>query len=346
MAAQLRDFLGTFPRAGRRHWLSATADLAFGGRFRGLSGVNCTCGAGHPDQANKLDRMVFFVFRPGTSSWGSVRLRVFQLASALKSAVQVPDSVKVVTDSQLSNLKVKDADFVISKYLLAPSTFSWLADLRSRGNRVFADIVDGFPSPGIEDHVDAFLCASRSEFTFRLSRGVPSTEILHQVDSRFAPRGFDRARYELGYLGGAGGALHTELVPDLEKRYTKLSMTDSEARRLSRQVERWSHHYSVRTFFGEGVFKPATKAFVAARFGAVFVGSREDAESLLILGEDYPYLAESSTSDSVLQVAAAARETFGGPDWQRAVEVMSKLRRKTCDIQIGGQLANAFISPS
>lgn len=333
--ASLHGALAAFPRAGRRHWLSASADIAFGGRFRGFAGARCTCGLPHDVNPISIERPVYFVFRPGTSSWGSVRLRVFQLAGALRLAVNQPKRIRVVSESQFLRLRIQDADVVASKYLLGSEVPGWLISARRRGNRVFADVVDGFPTPGLDEHVDAFLCASKSEFEFRSASGVSAVQILHQVDSRFDPQDFVRTEFRLGYLGTPGGAIYTELLPALEKQYTKLSMTRFEAYNLSKQVKLWSHHYSVRAFFGEGVFKPATKAFLAARFGAIFIGSRDDLESKLVLGADYPYLAQSSTRDDILSVTALAQETFGGTVWHRAQVVMNNLRRETCDFQIG-----------
>ena len=335
----LPSALAAFPRAGRRHWVSASADIAFGGRFRGFAGARCTCGLAHDATSISIDRPVFFVFRPGTSSWGSVRLRVFQLAGALRLAVNQPKRIAVVSEAQFLKLHTRDADVVASKYLLGSKVPGWLTSARGRGNRVFADVVDGFPTPGLDEHVDAFLCASKSEFEFRSASGLPAAQILHQVDSRFDPQNFVKTEFRIGYLGAPGGAIYTELLPALDKKYTKLSMSNFEAHMLSKQVKLWSHHYSVRAFFGEGVFKPATKAFLAARFGAIFIGSGDDLESRLILGADYPYLAQSSTRDDILSVTALAQETFGGAVWERAQAVMNNLRQRTCDFQIGLDLA-------
>jgi hypothetical protein len=74
--------------------------------------------------------------------------------------------------------------------------------------------------------------------------------------------------------------------------------------------------------------------------GGVFLGSREDIESLLILGPEYPYLARTSALGEVQDMVRYAEETFGGPVWDSAVEVMGRLRRETCDISLSRTLAN------
>jgi hypothetical protein len=98
----------------------------------------------------------------------------------------------------------------------------------------------------------------------------------------------------------------------------------------------------VRVFFGEGVFKPATKAYVAARFGGVFIGSKDDLESLLVFGDSYPYLAESSNLFDVEAVLSYAANTFETPVWDGAVRKMEGLREETCDLFLGAKLAEAL----
>lgn len=332
--------LAAFPRAGRKNWTSAALDTFVGGRNRPLPSIECRCGFCLCSPAITLGRPVFFVYRSGTSARGSVRIRVFQAVAGLRRVVSNPGLVNLITEEHLRGRRLTNVDLVFSKYLLTYENLALFRGLRAGGNRVFVDVVDGFPVPGLEKHIDAFLCASRSEFEHRLSMGVPAVELLHQVDTRFGSQPFGRSDFTLGYLGGNDGSVHLSGIPNISTHFTGLSMSSREARNASRAVARWSHHYSVRTFPGDGVHKPATKVFLAARFGAVFLGSRDDNESLLILGPDYPYLARTSALHDVQELLSYAEETFGGPAWEAAVGVMGSLREISCDISIARTLAN------
>ena len=315
-------------------------DTFVGRTKRSLPNVECRCGVCPRSPAITLRRPIFFVYRAGTSARGSVRIRVFQAVSGLRRVVANPGFVSLVTEEQLRGLRLTNVDFVFSKYVLTHENLEWFRGLRAGGNRVLVDVVDGFPVPGLEEHVDAFLCASRSELEHRLSIGHAAVEVLHQVDTRFDPQPFVRSNFIVGYLGGTDGSAHLSEISNISTHFTRLSMSDREARNASRAATRWSHHYSVRTFFGNGVFKPATKAFLASMVGGVFLGSREDIESLLILGPEYPYLARTSALGEVQDMVRYAEETFGGPVWDSAVEVMGRLRRETCDISLSRTLAN------
>jgi hypothetical protein len=203
---------------------------------------------------------------------------------------------------------------------------------------VLVDVVDGFPVPGLEEHVDAFLCASRSELEHRLSIGHAAVEVLHQVDTRFDPQPFVRSNFIVGYLGGTDGSAHLSEISNISTHFTRLSMSDREARNASRAATRWSHHYSVRSYFGESNFKPPTKVFLAARLGSVFIGSRADEEVALLLGSDYPYLSKDSSYEEVRKIIEFAQESFLDKDWVRAKSAMEDARQECCDDAIAERL--------
>jgi hypothetical protein len=289
-----------------------------------------------------LERPALFAIRAGTSSWGSVRLRVFQLASALRASVTNPEAVRIVTEEQLWAMEPEGADIVVSKYVFNEGNSDLFLRMGAKRNRLFADIVDGFPALGLERFVQGYFCASKTEFRSRSSLGVTAFDVPHPVDSRFGPVAFDKESFQLGYFGGDGGSEHLNVLDSIENVFTGRAISSRELRAVVPIVKSFSHHYSVRTFFGEGVFKPATKAFVAARFGAVFVGSRKDAETVSVLGEAYPYLAKSSALGDVEEVLQLARASFHSSVWQSAVDRMAEMRRDSCDLRLGQVVAAAL----
>jgi hypothetical protein len=241
-------------------------------------------------------------------------------------------------------MELQGVDIVASKYVFNEANSDLFHEVRSRQNRIFADVVDGFPAVGLELFVKGYFCASRTEFQNRYSLGLTCFDVPHPVDSRFELCSFDKESFKLGYFGGDGGSEHLNAIGGLKNVFTDRSLANSEVRAILPAVKSFSHHLSVRTFFGEGVFKPATKAYVAARFGAVFVGSRDDAETVSVLGEHYPYLADSSSLEDVQGVIQLARTTFHQAPWQTAVARMNELRRESCDLRLGQAVLEALNS--
>lgn len=303
----------------------------------------CLCGGNHEKlPLVTLERPIFFVFQAGSSGWGSVRLRVIQMARNLKAVVANPSFVRVVTEERLWRTRPQEADIVFSKFSVRDGNLAWMQNLVRGRNRILVDLVDGWGIDGLETIVTAYICASRSEYEFRIQNGLDAYYVPHQVDHRWPYQDFTAREFGVGYFGAPGGARFLDHLDLVATEFTGLFLEDSEIPRVIDVLSPISHHYSVRVFFGEGNFKDATKAYVAARFGAVFVGSKEDEESLLVLGAGYPYLATTSSRDDVVAILEFARATFLGPEWRDAVETMRRLRKETCDLFNGHLLASCL----
>jgi hypothetical protein len=330
-----------FLRAGMPAFRTALRDVTAKKISLGKVSIVCQCGNHLALERRKwsLTRPLYFVYRAGTSLRGSVLLRVHQLAEAMASSVNNPEEIKVVTEELLHKIKPRDSNIIFSKYTLNESNLAWIANFRKSDNHVLVDIVDGFGSAEIDQVCDGYLCSSRTEFRYRLDSGANASYLPHQVDSRWPRFDFDKTSFQMVYMGGKGGSLHLDAVGDIATEVTPLSMTDAATAEAAGRVSGGTHHYSVRKFFGDGVFKPATKAFVAARFGAVFLGSASDEESVLTLGRDYPYLSETSEIDDVSAAVEFAKRSFGGEPWKTAVDVMRRLANETCDVEIGNKMA-------
>ena len=332
-----------FLRAGRAHLFSAVVDVAVGGRFLPKYEPSCHCFDGHGRGASiTLSRRIFLVYRAGTRGWGSVRLRVFQLAVALRGVATNPRFVKVVTEEQMASVRPTDAHVIFTKWVLTDSNRGLIRRLQRDRNTIWSDLVDGVPDTGVEELVDHFLCSSESEFQHRREAGLTAVRVLHNVDSRFLVRSFDRESLAIGYLGVRD---NVQLFPELDclaTHFTDTSMGSRQVLAAATAIGDWSHHYSVRTPVLTRTFKPATKIFLAARLGALFIGSAADIESRLIMGDDYPYLASSSNPNDVKEVIALARESFLGPLWETARARMLLAREQSCDVRVAQQLAAAL----
>ncbi|MDA8777426.1 hypothetical protein N9M74_02165, partial [Pontimonas sp.] len=225
---------------------------------------------------------------------------------------------------------------------LTSDASSTLSTLAGEGHRIFVDFVDGTDVPEIADSVHGYICASRTEQKYRESLGKRAWYVPHAVDSRIPLVDFARESLRIGYFGRPWMAEHVESFPEIQSLPAEESFGNREFRDLMETVSQWSHHYSVRSFFGEGNFKPPTKVFVAARLGALFVGSREDEEVQLLLGGEYPYLSQNSSIGEVRKTLEFSQESFLGEPWNHARKVMEKVRSESCDAFIADRLLEAL----
>ena len=143
-------------------------------------------------------------------------------------------------------------------------------------------------------------------------------------------------------MGGRGGSLYLESLDEVRKEFLSSYETSRSFRQIVRRSGLATHHFSVRAFPGIGVFKPETKALVAARLGAVFVGSRADQETAQMFSAGYPYLAEDSSLIAVKEVIEFARETHLSSEWRQASAEMEALSVSLCDIAVGKSLQAWF----
>lgn len=345
MSRGMQSYIRPFFRAGRRFVGGALLDvISRGWHVRPLPDI-CWCGehfTSAKGSGRYLERRLVFVYRAGYRARGSVRLRVAQLAAAVKASVSNPELVIVVTEDSHWLRSTEPMDMVWTKSTLTGDVRSALSTHAARGHRVFVDFVDGTDIPEIADTVYGYICASRTELNYRAHRGNRAWYVPHAVDTRIPHCDFDRESLQFGYFGRPWMVEHLENLSEIRSIPAEESFGDRDFVHTMETVAQWSHHYSVRSFFGVGNFKPPTKVFVAARLGALFVGSRQDEEVQLLMGNDYPYLSKNSSLEEVRKTLEFARDTFLAEPWNRARKTMQVVRRESCDAFIAEQLIGSL----
>lgn len=333
----LRPFL----RAGKRFAFGALADVVLREWNIGSWPSLCTCGLHGVNAAESrpsLEKPLIFVYRSGYRALGSVRLRVWQLASAMKAKVANPGFVKVVTEDHPLLDAAGALDVVWSKTAITGYSGGAIRKIADKGGRVLLDFVDGTDVPELSGYAHGYLCASRTELAYRISLGHKAWYVPHAVDQRIQPAGFERQNFSVGYFGRPWMVEHVEALSRVAAVPAQESFSDKQFRDALLNVSKWSHHYSVRSYFGESNFKPPTKVFLAARLGSVFIGSRADEEVALLLGSDYPYLSKDSSYQEVRKIIEFAQESFLEEDWVRAKSAMEDARQECCDEAIAERL--------
>lgn len=305
--------------------------------------VRCFCDLQHELSAQSTREKglsVAFVFMNAARNFGSVQVRSRELARLLDTF-----SPDLSVDSIPLEYYRGGADVIVASKTIVkvPGVERFLRREKKSGAVVLFDLVDGSPrsTRKIDRYIDAYLCSSHKEFEFREELGQKAFFIPHNVDERMEIRNETPSQFRVGYSGAPRNAQHLEEL-DITTYDSSSTNVGSDFDRLDHFLAEISHHYSVRQDEKRLVFKPGLKIYIAALYGRAFIGSIDDRETLEILGEDYPYLAQSSNLEDVERVINFARESFGGREHSTALSQLKLLRREFCPANIAQQLAAAI----
>lgn len=303
----------------------------------------CDCGAGHRvDQVNwsGINRPIVFAHRKGFENQGNKMFRAFQLVDMLKT-LGAPMPITLQPLENVYRSRPKHKMIVILGSAARPKSHPLLRALRRRKNTLLFDVVDGIVPEKNEGLADAFICASLTEKNAREAAGHRAVLYMQSPDQRTPSFPSEEKTFSITYYGLAENARHLEDLPEIENSEF-VGMPDHQSTEPVPSVfdtlRRFSHHYSVRAWNDRDGFKPMMKGFFAARLGAVVIASAEDEESRLVLGEDYPYLAKSSSLEDVKAIIDYARDTHLGEEWHRAVGTMRELRHMSCPVKTAQDL--------
>lgn len=300
------------------------------------------------DEAHRMDatdwsgvtQPVTLTYRSGKEGMGNVLLRGFQLADMLTS-LGAPVPIKVQALENLHRAKPRGEIIIVLKTAIRLKSEPLLRAFNRWGNTVLYDVVDGLVPEKIEGLCDSYICSSLTEEHFRRSRGHRTIVSFQSPDQRTPTYPFERREFDHVYYGLRENALHLDALPELYP----VDFSEMPPHRSPNPLppvfdtlRHYSHHYSVRAWNDRDGFKPMMKGFFAARLGAVVIASAEDEESRLVLGDDYPYLAASSSLEDVQAIIQYAQHTHLGPEWERAVATMQELRQMSCPVKTAQDL--------
>ena len=320
-------------------------DLATNPRFSPSEGLYepqeletpCTCGANHAVgdvDWSGITQPITFTYRAGTAGMGNSLLRGFQVADMLVT-LGAPVPVRVQALENLYRAGPQKHTIIALKTAVRMKSLPILKKFVRSRNTLLFDVIDGLVPPTIGELATGFICGSVTEFQTRVSRGAQAILSLQSPDQRTPLFDFTRRDFRTVYYGLAENALHLDQLDNV----TAVDFVDMPPHGSSDPLPKvfddlgaYSHHYSVRAWNDRDGFKPMMKGFFAARLGAIAIASSEDEESRLILGPDYPYLSASSALPDVQDTIEFARQTQLGPEWERAVSTMTRLREMSCPV--------------
>lgn len=295
-----------------------------------------------------MKQYVFFLRRLGKPNrvLGSAYLRGDQLVSLLRPHLEDRITLRVqpfhaglmpyAAMKALSWTVPRQSVFIVVKSAARGLTRKHLEPLRQRGAIIGFDCVD-MPISDIDfDLFDFVIAASiagqRAIKDWLQTSGqqdVPVKLLHHHADQRlYEGKKPDHQTFRCGYVGMPENVLIPERL-DSKVQMIPVKYSSDFGNALPR-IRDLSCHYAVRPDVQEPMstgraFKPFTKGFTAAACGANILVNRSIDDAADLLGDDYPYLVNSTDGSEVERVYTRAQDDFGGPTWRDAIERMHGL---------------------
>lgn len=226
--------------------------------------------------------------------------------------------------------------FIVVKSAARGLTRKHLEPLRQRGGIIGLDCVDMPISEINFDLFDFVIAASiagqRAMQNWLQVSGqsdIPVKLLHHHADQRlYADKVPAHQSFRCGYVGMPENVF----IP--ERLHSKVQMIpvkySSDFGSALPRIRDLSCHYAVRpaaqeTAINGRAFKPFTKGFTAAACDANILVNRSIDDAAELLGNDYPYLVNSTDAVEVEETYTKAQDDFGGPAWRGAIERMQGL---------------------
>lgn len=297
---------------------------------------------------------VFFVHSRSSTRLGSTQMRCFQLCEIMRrhgSGRFVFDTMLIPSLAMASWREIwaltrpKGAIFIFVKDAIDRLHPAALERLARRAGAILHDPIDRPLSATPRAFVGVHLASSLAQFT-ALTETLSDARmgrvevLLHQPDLRLPDTpALPMDRLRPVYFGDPANAFLPETitghVPVVDVSLAK-GMEDKIGLFASANF-----HYAVRPedqTRSVDIFKPLTKAVLAARCGAPVMVNRHAHDAEALLGADYPYLVDKTDPTMVLDTLRQAQSDFGGPAWMRAKDVMRALAARVSPTQTARDL--------
>lgn len=167
-----------------------------------------------------------------------------------------------------------------------------------------------------------------------LPAGIEVAHLCHHADPRLHLPAHQAPEFSARYFGNIA---NTVLPPECGVEAPSFDGSDGSFGTMTDAMMATPLHYGVRDTHRQ-IAKPFTKGFNAAACGANILVNRNLDDALIYLGEDYPYLVDDTSKAAIETGLQKAREEFGGPEWQRGLEIMRDVRERSSPKNIARQL--------
>ncbi|HEV7515432.1 MAG TPA: hypothetical protein VGR07_03960 [Thermoanaerobaculia bacterium] len=258
-------------------------------------------------------------------------VKYYDKGSTVMGADQVSEALRALGVDARS-VHVQDIAQVRGAILVFIKTSRWqdLWRARRRGNTVILDVQDTICFKRRIKHArlwDGLIFKSRRALDdFATDRSEPVV-LYHQWDPRYRPHQAGLAELKVAYLGHRRSLQRWDELPGI-------TCIDEDALRaagrygdLMTAALPFNCHFSIREEEREFLYKPNAKVSTAAACDVNLI-TTPDEIAVELLGPEYPYYTDVDGA-SLARALEKARETLGGPVWQRGLERMAEVRERT-----------------
>ena len=282
------------------------------------------------------DKRLTWVCRDKFSAVASTLMRGYQLADIARQHLDGKAEIEVVNEKRVS--EQRNAILVLTKGFLKEATLDDLAQLKQQGNIVCADYVDDPERNSLHEAIDVYIAASIRQY-IHCSELYPDKSVhlvSHHADPRLSGMEGPKSYCNIGYFGEIVNARYaSELQGKIDFCLVNTKFADSG------WIPRLGHcnvHYAVRNRRPIDGLKPFLKGFTAAHCHSNIIVPKLEGDAIYYLSADYPYLLEDESFQSVLEMIARVKASFGSEEWHRGLEIMESVRRRSSPEQIGSEL--------
>ncbi|TMV09010.1 hypothetical protein FGK63_07775 [Ruegeria sediminis] len=301
---------------------------------------------------------VVFLHRPGQVNMGGKIMRCDQLSVIASKhlgdryhfeVASPPPRRRPVRQRRFAQ-SLDGAIVILLKNALSAFTPSAIHVLRARVRGLCIDHLDIPASQETLGLADVHIAASfrgrdilEKTLTSRadISQSVEVMHLAHHADPRLTPAQDEPENFGISYFGKLSNTYLPAAVagsvqsPDYGRDYGFSSVIEA--------MRSCPMHYCVRERSARPAVsarqaKPFTKGFNAAAVDANVLVNRQVDDAIAYLGEDYPFLIDDASEQSILEGIARARDLYGSPEWRRGLEVMREVRARTAPEEIARQL--------
>jgi hypothetical protein len=258
-------------------------------------------------------------------------VKYYDKGSTVMGADQMSEALRAAGVDARS-VHVADIAAVRGAILVFIKTSRWL-DLwraRRRGNTVILDVQDTVCFKSRIKHAslwDGLIFKSRRALADFATDRSEAVVLYHQWDPRYAFHQAGLDELKVAYLGHRRSLARWNEIPGI-------TCIDEDALRaagrygdLFQAALPFNCHFSIREERREFLYKPNAKVSTAAACNVNLI-TTPDEISVELLGADYPYYTDID-GPSLTRTLEKARETLGGPLWQRGLERMAEVRERT-----------------
>ncbi|MEO0930944.1 MAG: hypothetical protein AAFY14_09895 [Pseudomonadota bacterium] len=224
-----------------------------------------------------------------------------------------------------------------------------LEELRKTVRGMAIDYVDSRTYPPPEVPIDAHISASfagknamdvllSGAFNIKMNDKTAAHVVLHHADPRITQNQSAGEHPKLCYFGD----LQNAYLPDFA-RPEILSLSEGESMPLAfyEEMLKYNMHYCVRDISARNprlIYKPFTKGFNAAASHANVLVNRQVPDAEYFLGDDYPFLIDDITDDSLHDGFDRVKSAYGTPIWEKGLRQMAHVRSRVAPREIAHQL--------